>query len=1206
MTGQKTIRTRLAWLAIACALPAWIIAGIMIHNSYHDKKVLLEQQMLETARALSLAVDIQFEGVKGILTALASSPYLQQDDLAHFHTQARQVAVYDGEPVNIILADVTAQQLVNTSRDYGVPLPRRGTPESAEKVFATGKGVVSDLYAGALSKRLLVSIDVPVMRDGRVAYDLSMVIPAVRLGDILLRQRLPQGWIGGLLDTRGIIAARTFNPEQAVGKPTNADFFAQIQRQPEGAADIASVEGMPLFLTYSRIPSSGWTVVIGAPAETIGSQLSHWLVWSLGGAVAVSLTSVALAMLLGGRIAGAIRGLLGPAAALGRGDRVAFHPLGLREADEVAQEMARASNLLRQREGERDVAERSLLDRSRTLQRHTENLRALNDIAALPHQDIARQLAMALEVGRRQLGLAAGVLGRVDGSQYTVRFNASSPDLEVSNGTVLPLEHTYCTLALETGDVVAIPHMAESHWAAHPGYTVFGLEAYIGVPVMAGGVVYGTVGFMSRAPSARPFDHGDLEFMRLLGRWVGGMLEREQADAELRAAKSAAEQASQAKSAFLANMSHEIRTPMNGILGLVYLLEQTDLTPVQRDYVRKTQISAQSLLGILNDILDFSKVEAGRVELEAVPFRLDEMMKTLATITAANARGKNVEVLFRIAPDTPLSLIGDPLRLQQILLNLSSNAIKFTPEGEVVLSVTPTSQDGASVELTFTVRDTGIGMSAAQQATIFDAFTQADSTTTRTFGGTGLGLAITQRLVALMGGRIVVTSEPGHGSLFQVTIRFGRGEETGAAPATVLPAMSRRLRVLIADDNGTARDVLSTMIGSFGWEAVTASSGWEAISTLDRLARAGERLDLILLDWLMPGAGGQEVLEFVKGRWAPSEMPVILVVTAFEQEQVRAAVGKDPAIGMVLTKPVMPSGLMDAVAALFHSASAGRPADMDSSAGSRPGCLLLDGLSILVVEDNAINQMVARRILETAGATVETASSGMEAVERIATFPEAFDLVLMDIQMPGMDGYETTRMIRDALGRTALPIVAMTANAMPSDRDRCLAAGMNEHVSKPLDLDRLLSVILAFTRGKRRPVAVPAALPAESAAPPPAVPAVLDGFDVDMALERASGDPDFLKLLMTEFVKSCSDTGGAIADALAGGDLAKAGQLAHTLKGVSGNLGAMPLCQAADALLTAARQGDPDRAAVACGDLVRLHRTAIASAAAYAGIAVSA
>ncbi|MCW2245920.1 signal transduction histidine kinase/CheY-like chemotaxis protein [Azospirillum fermentarium] len=1121
--------------------------------------------------------------------------------MARFHTQARQVVEHFGEPVNIILADVSAQQLVNTYREFGQPLPRRGSPESVERVFATGKASVSDLYIGSISKRPLVSIDLPVMRDGRVIYVLSMSIPAVRLGEILLRQRLPDGWLGGLLDTRGIIAARTFKPEQAVAKPTDADFFAQIQREPEGAASVTSVEGMPLFLTYSRNPRSGWTVVIGAPAEIIGSQLSRWLLWSLGGAAAVSLTSVALAVLLGGRIAWAIRGLLEPAAALGRGDTVAFRPLGLREADEVAQEMARASNLLRQREAERDSAERSLLDRSRTLQRHTENLRALNDIAALPHQDIALQLTMALDVGRRQLGLAAGVLGRVDGNQYTVRFHAASADLGLSNGMVLPLDHTYCALALEKGDVVAISHMGQSPWAAHPGYTVFGMESYIGVPVMAGGSVYGSVGFISREPSARVFDHGDLEFMRLLGRWVGGMLEREQADADLRAAKSAAEQASQAKSAFLANMSHEIRTPMNGILGLVYLLEQTDLTPVQRDYARKTQISAQSLLGILNDILDFSKVEAGRVELEAVPFRLDEMMKTLATITAANARGKNVEVLFRIAPDTPLSLIGDPLRLQQILLNLASNAIKFTHEGEVVLSVTPTSQDGASVELSFTVRDTGIGISPEQQATIFDAFTQADSTTTRTFGGTGLGLAITQRLVALMGGRITVTSEPGHGSLFQVTVRFGRGNEDTAPPAAVLPAISRRLRVLVADDNATARDVLSTMVGSFGWDAVTASTGWEAIGAIDRLARDGERLDLILLDWLMPGAGGHEVLNVVKERWAPSEMPVILVVTAFEQEQVRAAVGNDPAIGMVLTKPVMPSGLMDAVAALFHSAAGRQPSPAAGDAGSVPGHPSLTGLSILVVEDNAINQMVARRILETAGAAVATASSGMEAMEKLATFPEAFDLVLMDIQMPGMDGYEATRMIRDALGQTALPIIAMTANAMPSDRERCLSAGMNEHVSKPLDLDRLLSVILHFTRGKPRAVcSVPAPMPA---LPPPAE---LAGFDAEMALERASGDRDFLKLLMTEFVKSCAGTGDGIVHALADGDLSKAGQLAHTLKGVAGNLGAMPLCRAADALLTAARQGNRDQAAAVSGDVVRLHRTAIASAAAYAGIPIPA
>ncbi len=1200
MIRQKTIRTRLAWLALACALPAWIIAGVMLYSSYHDKKVLLEQQMLETARALSLAFDIQFEGVKGVLKALATSSYLEEGDMARFHAQARQLAAQQGADVTIILADASGQQIVNTARDYGQPLPKRGTPESVARVFASGTANVSDLFFGAITGRPLVSIDVPVMRDGRVIYDLGMSIPATHLGETLLRQRLPQGWIGGLLDSRGIISARTVNPEAVLGKPTDSGFFARIMREPEGAADIMSVDNTPLFLTYSRMAGAGWTVVIGAPSETIINQLSHWLVWSLGGAVLVSLTSVALAILLGGHTARAIRGLVGPAAALGRGETVPFRPLGLREADEVAQEMARASNLLRQREAERDVAERSLLDRSRMLQRHTENLRALNDIAALPHQDTAQQLSMALDVGRRHLGLAMGILGRVDGCQYIVRYHAAPPEAGLVNGAIIPLDHTYCTLALEKGDVIAIPHVGESPFSGHPGYAAFGFESYIGVPVMAGGAVYGTVAFLASYPVERGFDHGDMEFMRLLGRWVGGMLEREQADADLRAAKSAAEQASQAKSAFLANMSHEIRTPMNGILGLVYLLEHTDLTPVQRDYVRKTQISAQSLLGILNDILDFSKVEAGRVELEAVPFRLDEMMKTLATVTAANARGKNVEVLFRIAPDTPLSLIGDPLRLQQILLNLSSNAIKFTSEGEVVLSVAPTSQDDASVELTFTVRDTGIGISPEQQASIFEAFTQGDATTTRTFGGTGLGLAITQRLVALMGGRISVTSEQGHGSLFQVSIRFGRGPEEAPPPAA-LPSINRRLRVLIADDNPTARDVLSTMVTSFGWEPVMAATGWEAIAVIDRVARSGERLDLILLDWLMPGAGGREVLDFIKGRWAPGEMPVVLVVTAFEQEQVRAAAGNDPAIGMVLTKPVMPSGLLDAVTTLLHAAPGGQGVPDDSST---PDHLVLMGVSVLVVEDNAINQMVARRILETAGATVATASSGMEAVDKLAAAPGVFDLVLMDIQMPGMDGYEATRMIRETLGLATLPVVAMTANAMPSDRERCLAAGMNEHVSKPLDLDRLLSVILHFTREAGAGAAAKAdsaPVPAPSAAAP-----VLEGFDYDMALERASGDTAFLALLMTEFVKSCADSGAGITKALADGDLGRVAQIAHTLKGVAGNLGAMTLCRASDALLAAARQGDHAQAAALSGEVVRLHRIAITSAAAYAGVAVPA
>ena len=530
-------------------------------------------------------------------------------------------------------------------------------------------------------------------------------------------------------------------------------------------------------------------------------------------------------------------------------------------------------------------------------------------------------------------------------------------------------------------------------------------------------------------------------------------------------ARRVAEEATKAKSDFLANMSHEIRTPMNAIIGMSHLALQTKLDKKQRNYIEKVHRSGENLLGSINDILDFSKIEAGKMGMETINFHLEDVMDHLANLVGMKAEDKGLELLFNVAHDVPTALVGDPLRLGQVLINLGNNAVKFTEQGEIVVGINKVAEDADGIALHFWIKDSGIGMTPEQCSKMFQSFSQADASTTRKYGGTGLGLVISKNLVELMHGHIWVDSQPGMGSVFHFHARFGVQSEP--LPRRMFRADELLgLRVLVVDDNAAAREILSAMAQNFGLEVDVAWDGTQALALLAASEKKALPYDLVLMDWKMPVMDGVETIRQMQGM---GQIPSVIMVTAYGREEaLGSAQQRGVTLETVLTKPVTSSTLLEAVAAALHKGAltetrVNEKADTHSQAMAQ-----LSGAHVLLVEDNELNQELAIDLLSNAGMTVVLAQDGQQALDILAQ-GRHFDGVLMDCQMPVMDGYTATREIRKNPQFNQLPIIAMTANAMAGDKEKVIAAGMCDHIAKPLNVGNMFATLAKWVKPKASP-----------------------------------------------------------------------------------------------------------------------------------------
>ena len=887
---RHTLRRRLAGLAAACVLPVWLCSGVLVYFAYEGKRALLEERMAETARSLALAVDRELTIVLAAAEGLTTSPALARDDFEAFRRQVRQIL--PGYPhSDIIVADRDGQQLFNSYLPEGRPLPRRNASDAVRRVFETGLPHISNLFRGAVTGRALISLDMPVRRDGQVLYDLAMTVPAARFGDLLTRGKLPDQWTASVLDGRRQVVARTHDIERLIGQSAEAVLPQLADGQ--SSSDVfttTNLEGVTALAVLARAQESGWSVAVSVPRSVLLADLRTWLAWIAGGSALFFLTGLGLALLIGRGIARSIQGLVAPAEALGEGRPVTVGRLDLVETDAVAQALARASGLLQQRDRDRKTAE---------------DLRRVAEGRLAERERIFRIVADNSHNWEYWVD-PAGVCRWV--SPACRRISGYAPEAFLGEG------------GLVLRDLI-VPEDRPA-WDAHlAGLSLgrsshdelqFRIRARDGAEVHVGHV-------------CSPIEGADGVYLGRRGcnRDVSAQIRYER---ELREAKELADAGSRAKSEFLANMSHDIRTPLGGVISMLRLLEATPLDKEQAEYVRMAAGASQRLISLLSDILDLSKVEAGRLTLRTTAFDLEDVRQGVLDIFTPMAREKGLELGFELAPGLPRRVVGDEARLRQILLNLVGNAVKYTEAGSVRVTAAPApaESDQPRQGVVFAVADTGCGIPEDRLAEIFEPFVQTNVGRCRQAGGVGLGLAIVKRLLGLMGGRIEVRSEVGEGTRMEIFLPFAPapadGPEAAAAsgPAEALPALS----LLVVEDDAANAFATQRLLSKAGHRAVVCPNGAEA---LEQLAR--ERFDCVIMDIQMPVMDGVEATRRIRGDASGRIDPNIPVValTAYamagDRESFLAA-----GLDSYVAKPVEIGRLLEAVAeAVSARKTAGSP-----------------------------------------------------------------------------------------------------------------------------------------------------------------------------------------------------------------------------------------------------------------------------------------